>query len=207
MSELSQETLSLSSSEEDTNQEATKDTNKDFEKIVPQKSDMTKYFDSVGITNGTEYMHCKSCTDAHQKGDLSRVMKIKNKPENLRKHLKSCKYFCSQNGLEAVAKPQRSKATSMSTRAFAEEGQQTKFHNPPEGCKMMHVKYNRRVETFDVTPGTTGAQIVKDLKTIFGIKDEIKCFLRKEVDKKVLIGAADVIKLIENGDFYKLESM
>ncbi|EDR27526.1 hypothetical protein EDI_093170 [Entamoeba dispar SAW760] len=158
----------------------TKDQNQDFNNVVPVKAEMSLYFDPAGEKNGVEYMTCKACQEAHTRGELSRVMKIKNKQENLRKHLKGCKFFCAEHGLEAVAKPQRSKATSSLMRTGDETGQPVKFHNPPEGCKMMQVKYSRRIETFDITPGTTAAQIVKDLKIVFGIEDDLKCFLRKE---------------------------
>ena len=178
----------------------------DFNKIVPTTADMTQFFDEAENTNG-EYMLCKKCQEAHSEGHISRVMKIKNKVENLRKHLKTCKYFCAEHGIEVGAKQTRSKPTSVILKDAAENGTTVKFSEPPEGCKMIQVKFSRKVEVFDITPNTTAGMVVKDLKTIFGVDDDVKCFLRKENDKKVLLGNVDICTVVSNGDIYRLETV
>lgn len=154
-----------------------KDQNQAFNAVVPMKADVSIYFEPAGEQGGEEVMKCKACCAAHNRGEVTRVMSIKNKAENMRKHLKSCKYFCAEHNLEVPFKASRSKTTV----AKADDSSSLpKFHNPPEGCKMIHIKYSRKIETVDITPGTTGAMLVKDLKSVFGIEDSTKCFLRKE---------------------------
>lgn len=199
----SEDLLSSSSlSSEYTN---TVDPSVDFGKLVPLNCDMTMFYDSAGETNGEEFMYCKKCQEAHARGEITRVMKIKNKTENLRKHLKNCKFFCADNGLDVVSKASRPKQPSVAKKNDEESVQPVKFTEPPEGCKTIVVKHSRKTETVDITPGTTGAQIVKDLKVIFGIDDDAKCYLRRESDKKVLLGHVDVCKVVSNGDVYRVD--
>ncbi|KAL7718261.1 PB1 domain-containing protein [Entamoeba marina] len=175
--------------------------NQEFNKLIPAKADVSQYFEKIGQVKGVEYAQCKSCLEAHEKKELSRVMKIKTKPENMRKHLKNCKFFCAEHNLDAPAKQVRSKA------GFSAKNDENhhEFHLPPSGCKMIHIKYSRRTETVDITEGTTGSMLVKDLKIVFGVDESAKCFLRRESDKKVILGSVDVLQLVETGEVFKLE--
>ncbi|ELP87283.1 hypothetical protein EIN_095200 [Entamoeba invadens IP1] len=191
-----------------------------FQRVHSDARGRREIFDPVE-NNGeaAEFVQCKSCMEAYSSGQLTRVMKIKNKQENMRKHLKLCKYFRAQYSIDPNDKPIRPikqqptgkaplQTLSQQTKASEDNSVNVtfKYSTPPEGCKMIHVKWNRKYETFDITPKTTVAQIVKDLKTLFGLADTARCFLRREDDKKVLLGHAEILKLVENGEVYKLEA-
>ena len=176
MSENSEDPFSsLSSSDE---VQISEESNNAFDQVVPPKSDVSIYFEKVDET----FSYCKHCKEAHERGDLTLLMKIKTKQENMRKHLKSCKFFCSANNIGNVVKQTRPKTSVAKPEVKAvEEGESVVV--PAEahvGCKLIQVKWMRRTETLDVTPSTTGSMIVNDLKVIFGIDDGSKCYLKRE---------------------------
>ena len=169
----------MSPSDDSSSQRAEGSESVDFNTIVPLKSDVSKYFEILpDKVNNTQVAICTFCKANSEEGGDNRIIRIKNKPENLRKHLKNCKYFCAAHKIPMTTKPPRPlKPARPDTKS---DDAVTLARLVPPDCRMVTVKLSRRAESMDVTPGMTGSDLLADLKEIFNVGDDAKCFLRRE---------------------------
>ncbi|KAL7716313.1 Uncharacterized protein QTN25_006303 [Entamoeba marina] len=202
MSEANSTQLSQTSESHESSEESVSITNEtnSFNKLVPLKADLMEHYTALPTRiKGESYALCNYCTEESKKGGDNKIVKIKAKPNNLRKHLKHCKYFYAHHNITidpkpvAVTKPRQTKT------------QRALKRKTSVGCVTINVKFSRKMETMEVTPGLKGEQLVNDLKDIFNIDNTTQCFLRREVDRKILLGCNDVVTLLGDGETLKLE--
>ncbi|ELP87860.1 hypothetical protein EIN_274270 [Entamoeba invadens IP1] len=213
--------MSLSSS----NSESFESDDKNQE-VVPAKLDLMKHFDKIPEkVDGVEYVLCKHCKAESEKGGDNKIKRIKCKPENMRRHLNHCRFYLAENK-QTLAKPKlpslggkrprdtNSPKSEQEDKIDHSESERSEKRDDDKkeaivvaplvitspGCKTITVKYSRRAESMDITPGMSAEQLIDGLKEVFGIPQETPCFLRRETEKKVLLGSNEIVLLINNGE-------
>ncbi|BFU21316.1 hypothetical protein EHI8A_003090 [Entamoeba histolytica HM-1:IMSS-B] len=182
-----------------------------FNEIVPLKGDVMEHFEKIPRKiNGCDYAFCKYCKAESDKGGDNKLFRIRAKPENLRRHLKCCKYFCAAKGIALKPKINNIPGGGKRPRIDPKTEKENVVVVAPlaicsAGCKTLTVKYSRKSESMDITPGMTAQEVVDSLKEIFDIDPSAKCYLRRETEHKVLIGCCDLMLLINNGETLRLE--